>query len=225
MTDTTTDFFDNISEGGGAPGAVLKNEGDFVHGTIERMFKREYVAFGQKEPEKREDGTVKEQLVIVLQTEHRNWENVSRVPKVDPADPNSAEKPASEDEGLRAIYVPEGKNIQFAIGRACATAKAKPEVGGTLGVRISKLRDTGKGNPLKEHEAVYEKPSAGAAFFGNAPSAPAESAPSEQPLAQGSSFGGGDRGLNSTPAPAAKPAPAAGDPWATPAAGGSEPPF
>ena len=32
--ETTTDFFDGIGEGAGAPTAVLKNVGDFVHGEI-----------------------------------------------------------------------------------------------------------------------------------------------------------------------------------------------
>ncbi len=55
MTDeNTTDFFDGIGEGAGAPTAVLKNPGDFVHGEIVRMTKRDYVPFGKTEPEKHE---------------------------------------------------------------------------------------------------------------------------------------------------------------------------
>ncbi len=210
MTDqTTTDFFDGIGGGSGAPGAVLKNVGDFVHGEIVDMYKRDYVPFGAKEPEKRADGSNKQQLVVILQTTERNWANVNRVPKVDPADPQSAEKAPSEDDGKRAVYVPEGKNIQFAIGRAVTAAQAKFEVGGTLGVKIFNLKPTDKGNPLKEHQAVYTaKPAqTGAEFFGSAPAAPAQSAPAA-PAA--------------TPAPAA---PASQDPWATPSTGTSEPPF
>lgn len=220
MTDQTTDFFDGVGGGAGAPGAVLKNVGDFVHGEIVDMYKRPYVPFGKTEPEKREDGSDKQQLVIVLQTENRNWANVSKIPLVDHTDPSKGEKPATDDDGRRAVYVPEGKNIQFAIGRAAQAAGAKPAVGGTLGVKITGLRDTGKGNPLKEHQAVYQAPSAGASFFNEAPSAPpAQAAPAQAPLAQGSSFGGGDRGMNPEPAQQAAPAQSApaGDPWATPA--------
>lgn len=215
MSDNTTDFFDNIGGGAGAPTAQLKGVGDFVHGEIVEMFKRDYVAFGQKEPEKNADGTTKQQLVIILQTTNRNWAGVVRVPKVDVADPNSPEKAPSEDDGKRAIYVPERSNIQFAIGRAVQAAQSRFEVGGTLGVKIANLKDTGKGNPLKEHEAVYTAKPVGGDFFGGTPAAApaAEAAPA------------------STPAPAAAPAaPAssapAGDPWATSSAPAtSEPPF
>lgn len=221
MTDNTTDFFDNLSEGTGAPTAVLKNVGDFVHGEVVKMFKRDYVAFGQKEPEKKADGSTKQQLVIVVQTDLRNWANVVRVPKVDFSDPNSPEKAPSEDDGTRAIYVPESSNIQFAIGRAVQVAQAKFEVGGTLGVKVENLKDTGKGNPLKEHAAVYTaKPAqTGAEFFGGQAqeAAPAAQAPAQQAPA----------------APAQQAAPAAAapasqqDPWATtaPAAAGQAPPF
>lgn len=207
MTDQTTDFFDGIGGGSGAPSAELKNTGDQVHGTIVDMFKRDYIPFGAKEPEKRVDGTNKEQLVIVLETEHRNWQNVSKVPKVDPADPNSAEKPPSEDDGKRAVYVPEGKNIQFAIGRACTEAQAKPTVGGQLWVKVFNLKPTDKGNPLKEHVAKYQAPSAGQQFFEKAPAGPAqESAPKQE----------------STPAAST---PAQQDPWASTGSTSDAPPF
>lgn len=241
---TTTDFFDGIGEGGGAPGAVLKQTGDVVAGEIVRMFKRPYIPFGKTEVEKRDDGTDKQQLIIVLQTENRNWANVNRVPKVDHNDPNSPEKPASEDDGQRAIYVPEGKNIQFAIARAVTEAKAKFEVGGQLAVRIFNLKPTDKGNPLKEHEARYTpKPavSAGDAFFGGAPAAaptpaaqPAAPAPVAQPAAPAPApaptpapAAAPVQDPWATPAPAAPvaPAPAAQDPWGTPAAPASTPPF
>lgn len=214
MTDNTTDFFDNLSEGTGAPTAVLKNVGDFVHGEVVQMFKRDYIPFGKTEPEKKEDGSTKQQLVVVLQTSNRNWANVVKVPKVDHTDPNSAEKAPSEDDGLRAVYVPERSNIQFAIGRAVQAAQTKFEVGGTLGVKIENLKDTGKGNPLKEHAAVY----------------------TAKPAQTGTEFFGGEAAPAAAPAPAAQPAPAAApapapaapaaqqDPWATSAPAASEPP-
>lgn len=207
MTDTTTDFFDGVSGGAGAPTAELKNVGDFAYGEVLEMFKRDYVPFGAKEPEKKEDGTTRQQLVIILQTEQRNWAGVSRVPQVDPADPTKGQKPPSDDDGKRAVYVPEGKNIQFAIGRAVQASGARFEVGGTLGVKIDNLKDTGKGNPLKEHVATYKGKPEG--FFGggqqSAPAAQAEPTPA---------------------APAAQSAPAAqgGDPWASTSGGASNPP-
>lgn len=209
MTDNTTDFFDNAGGGAGAPSASLKNVNDNVTGEIVEMFKKDYVPFGKTEPEKDEsepDGKRK-QLVIILQTALRNWQGVSKVPKVDPADPNSAEKAPSEDDGKRAIYVPNRSNLQYAIGKAVTAAGSgvKFSTGGQLGVRIFNLKDTGKGNPLKEHEARYVAPSAGDGFFGGQPQqsapAPQQSAP---PAPQ-----------QSAPAPQQQSAPPQGDPWAT----------
>lgn len=215
MSDNTTDFFDNIG-GSGAPTAQLSGTGDFVHGEVVEMFKKDYVPFGKTEPEadEREEDGKRKQLVIILQTSLRNWQGIKKIPKVDHTDPNSAEKPPSEDDGRRAVYVPNRSNIQYAVGKAVQAAGAKFEVGGTLGVRVVNLKDTGKGNPLKEHEAKYTgKPAPTAdGFFGDAPAASAPAAapaPAAQPA----------------PAPAAAPAaPAAQDPWATPGAPASEPP-
>lgn len=220
MTENSTDFFDNLSEGAGAPSALLKTTGDTVVGTIVKMFKRDYVPFGKTEPEadsSEADGKRK-QLVIIVQTADRNWANVAKVPKVDANDPNSAEKAPSEDDGTRAIYVPNRSNIQYAIGHAVAEAKAKPVVGGEIAVRVFNLKDTGKGNPLKEHQARYTPPAAGADFFGGTPAqAPAQAAPAAQtaPPVQ-------EQAPAAPPAqqaaPAAQPAAPAGDPWATQAA-------
>lgn len=218
MTTSTneTDFFDNAGGGSGAPGAHLSNVGDFVHGEIVDMYKRDYVPYGAKDPEKRDDGTNKQQLVIILQTANRNWAGVSKVPFVDQNDESKGQKTPDQDDGKRAVYVPEGKNIQFAIGRAVSAAKVRMAVGGTLGVKVANLKDTGKGNPLKEHEAVYTPPAAGADFFQQAPAAPAQQAPVQSaPPAQ-------QQPAAPAPAPAA-PAPAPQDPWATPSAPAATP--
>lgn len=218
MSENTTDFFDNIGGGSGAPTATLKGVGDFVHGEVVEMFKRDYIPYGKKDPEIKEDGTKRQQLVVILQTTNRNWAGVVKVPKVDPNDADSPEKPASEDDGLRALYCPEKSNIQYAVGRAVSFAQAPFEVGGILGVKIANLKDTGKGNPLKEHEAVYKaKPAPTGDEFFNQPSA---SAPTSAPAAEAAPA------PTSTPAPAASTPAEAVDPWATSApAGDSKPPF
>lgn len=222
MSNNETDFFDGVGGGSGAPSPQLQNVGDGVIGTIVEMFKRDYVPYENrktKEPARKDDGTAVQQLVIVLQTDHRGWQNVSKVPKVDPSDANSAEKDPSEDDGKRAVYVPERKNIQFAIGHAVTTAGSKPVVGGRLGVKIVELRDTGQGKPMKVHEAVYQAPQASDGFFPDAQQAQApaqEAAPAQEQAAP------------AAPAPAQQPA-AQQDPWATsaPATGGAAkpPPF
>ena len=211
MSDTTTDFFDNTGGGVGAPTAVLKGVNDGVIGEVVEMFKRDYIPFGKNEPEADEsepDGKRK-QLVIILQTDLRNWQGVVRVPKVDYSDPNSPEKGPEEDDGRRAIYVPNRSNIQWAIGRAVTAAKAKFEVGGRLGVKVVNLKDTGKGNPLKEHEAVYTPPQASDGFFGGQQEQ-APAAPASQPAPAGPAAP-----PQQAPAPAATPAPASQDPWST----------
>lgn len=213
MTDQTTNFFDNIGEGSGAPTALLKGVGDFVHGEIVDMFERDYIPYGKDKPEVKDDGTTRKQLVVVIQTQFRNWQSVNKVPLKDHTDPKSGPKDPSEDDGRRAVYVPEKSNIQFAIGRAVAATKEPFVVGATLGVKIAELKDTGKGNPLKVHEAVYTPKPAGSGFFdGAAQEAPQQAAPvsAEQAAAQA--------------APAAAPAQASGNPWESPAPT-SAPPF
>lgn len=179
-----TDFFDGVGGGAGSPRPILKNPGDGVIGTIVEMFKRDYVPYENRksrEPLRDDDGKPVQQLVIILQTDHRGWQNVHKVPRVDPQDEDSPEKDPSEDDGKRAIYVPQRKNIQFAIGRAVTAAGEKPRVGGRLGVKIVDLKDTGQGEPMKEHEAVYYPPSAGDTFFEQPQQAPAQqSAPAPQ---------------------------------------------
>lgn len=221
MTDTTTDFFDNVAGGAGAPTAVLKGIGDFVHGEVVEMFKRDYIPYGKDKPEINNDGSTRQQLVVILQTENRNWQNVVKVPKVDPADPKSAEKAPSEDDGKRAIYCPERSNIQFAIGRAVTASGARFEVGGTLGVKIVNLKDTGKGNPLKEHEAVYQGKPEG--FFNQQPAAQAPAPQQEAPQAAPPAAEPAQPAPQA--APPAQPAPQQ-DPWATSQAPApSAPPF
>lgn len=205
-------FFDNVGGGSGAPSAKLKDAGDFVHGEIVDQFMIEATDFSTKKPKvDTKTGKTIMQLVVVVQTENRGWANVAKVPVVDKDDPRSPQKDPSEDDGRRAVYVEPWTNIHAAVGKARQEAhdgaKGPLANGGTLGVQITELKDTGKGNPLKIHRAKYVPPAAStpdAGFFNETASAPA--APTQQP------------------APAAVPQT---DPWATPGAPASteEPPF
>jgi len=215
-----TDFFSNIG-GGGAPTANLKAIGDFVHGEVVDFFEKDYVPFGKTDPEKNKDGSNRQQLVVIVQTANRNWAGVSKIPDVDSTDPSKGKKDPSLDDGKRAVYVPERSNIQYAIGRALTAAGAGFEKGGTLGVKIANLEDTGKGNPLKVHEAVYTPPAAGAAFFGS--EAPAQTpAPVAQEQAQAPAPAPAAPAPQAAPAPAAQPAV---DPWGGSATPATPPPF
>ena len=206
-------FFDNTGGGSGAPSIKLSQPNDGVKGEILDQFMAPAYHFGTKNQKTdSKTGAPIEQLVVIVQTSLRNWDRVAKIPLVDPEDRSKGEKPASEDDGRRAIYIEPFTNIHAAVGAAVvkATGKKGPLLnGGTLGVKITELRDTGKGNPLKVHDAVYEPPVAsGQGFFGD--SNTAQSAPAAQ--------------SQSAPAPAQ-------DPWSGAPAGGAateqaeEPPF
>jgi hypothetical protein len=216
-------FFDNTGGGSGAPSAKLKELDDFVFGEIVDQFMVEATEFATGEIKKdKKTGAVIYQLVVILQTDNRNWANVAKVPLKDKDDKSSGPKDPSEDDGKRAVYIEPWTNIHAAVGAAVVEAtgeKGPIRNGGKLGVKIIELRDTGKGNPLKVHQAKYVAPVAQAAsdtFFDQTSS---QSAPANEAPAQ------------SQAAPAEQKQPQPEDPWAssTPAAGSApakdKPPF
>lgn len=207
MSDSTEDFFDNIG-GAGAPSIKLSDVNDGVIGTIETQFKTEAKEFGTDNVKRdRKTNEPIMQLVVILQTEFRNWDRVAKKPLVDKDDKSKGFKPDSEDDGRRALYIEPWTNLHAAVGKAIVEgtgSKGPLRDGGKLGVKITELKDTGKGNPLKVFSAVYEPPAAsGGDFFGEAKT-------------QG---GSGDA---SASAPAASQPQS--DPWGTPAPE-SKPPF
>lgn len=158
MTDNSNNsggFFDDAMREG-APSALLKNPKDFVMGEIIAINKVAKTKFGSNDPELEEDGvTPKMQLVVILQTASRNWDKVAKAPQGEDGSP----KDPSLDEGKRAVYFPKYTNIFGAMGKGLkAAGVADIELGGTLGVKVTELQDTGKGNPLKIHEVVYKAP-------------------------------------------------------------------
>lgn len=208
-------FFDNIG-GGGAPSATLKDVDDFVVGEIVDQYKVEAKKFGTDQVEIDErTGKPVIQLVVVLQTELRNWAGVSKIPVVDVNVPpaQQVQKDPSEDDGRRAVYVKPGHNLHAAIGQAIVAGTGKRgnlQIGGQLGVKIDRLEPTRKGNPKKVHAVKYTPPAASAGFFegsnqaaqpqGQAPAqsapvqqvqqtAPAQTAPAAQPTGQANPWG------------------------------------
>lgn len=150
------DYFDDANKKG-APSALLKSKNDFVQGKVVRFQQRDMTIFGTNppKPDLDDDGNVKRQMVIILQTEYRNWDKVGKVPTAK----DGAPRPAEEDEGLRAIYVPRFTNIYAAFGKALQEASVKKiEVDGWFGVKVTELEDVGKGNPLKHHAVKYQPP-------------------------------------------------------------------
>lgn len=189
------DFFDNIG-GTGAPTALLSNINDGVIGVIESQRVVDYIPFGKKDPEVLDDGKVRKQLVVILNTDLRNWQGLKEAPLIDRDDKSKGTRPPEDDDGRRAVYIPQYKNIHYAVKDAVVASGAYGGKNGPLkdgarfGVKVVDLEDTGQGNPKKVHKAFYEAPAASAEFFGNsqeaapAPSAPAQSTPEPAPAAQ-----------------------------------------
>lgn len=209
-------FFDNTGGGAGAPSAALKVVDDFIYGEVVDQALVDAKKFGTDEIErdKYTNEPIK-QLAVILQTDNRNWVGVSKVP----TDENGNQKAASEDDGRRAVYIKPFTNIHAAVGDAIVAAngaKGPIQNGAKLGIKVVELKDTGKGNPLKIHQAKYEAPTAsGGDFFGASNTA----APAEQPPAQQAPP------AQQQAAPAAPAAPQQ-DPWTGQAAGqGDKPPF
>jgi len=186
-TEVTTDgFFDGVG-GGGAPSAKLSDVNDGVVGEIVDQRIIDVRPFGGKEGEVEynRDGSVKKQLVVTVQTALTNWAGVAKIPVVDRDDRNSPQKPGSEDDGKRAVYLPQWSNIQSAVADAVRKTnggKNGPLANGAkFGVKVTELKDTGKGNPLKIHAAFYEAPAASADFFPSTPQAAPAAAPAQDP--------------------------------------------
>lgn len=213
-------YFDD-SVRSGAPSSRLHDIGDWVRGEIVDQFLVPLTDFATGKVKTDRDGNELQQLVVVLQTEERNWANVARVPTVDRNDKRSPQKDPSLDDGKRAVYVPKYTNIHAAIGRAveAGTGKVGPvRNGGTLAVKVDDLEDTGKGNPKRVFVAKYEPPAQSSKtddFFGGQQSAPAQETPppAQKPAGQ-------DPWASSS-----QSAPAQGDPWASSSRQDEEPPF
>lgn len=165
--DNTEGWFDDSEKKAGAPSAKFKEIGDKVVGEVVDKYLIDYIKVGEKEPETDDDGKVIKQLVIVLQTDLRNWEGVAKIP----ADKDGKQKDAKEDTGLRAVYARKWTNIYAALGASIRDAKVEkpslhPQVGGKFGVQFFKEEDTGKPSPLKHFRAQYTPPAPKAADDG-----------------------------------------------------------
>jgi hypothetical protein len=165
MSNETDGFLDDGAREG-ANGARFDEVGDSVKGEIVDKFVIDYVPFGKKEPEIDErTGEPVKQLVVVLQTEYRNWEDFpkNKIPK----DADGVALPGDKDTGRRAIYARKGTNIYSALAKAVAAALPAgekpgkhPLVGGQIGMQFFEDEDTGKGNNLKKFRGKYVPPAA-----------------------------------------------------------------
>jgi hypothetical protein len=169
MTATTEDFFASTGGSGDflSASAAFKNVGDVIKGTIvEEPVLIEQTVFKSNEVKKDKNGNVLKQLVVVLQTEHRNWDAALKPAK----DADGNPRPASDDIGHRALFVKF--KLRDAIADALKEAGAKGlEVGGELAVAFTGTEDF-NGFDVKNFKAQYKKPSGSASFFGDDSQAP-----------------------------------------------------
>lgn len=190
--------FDEFFEGGGgeyAPSLKFKTGngpggntevGGGVIGTVISLEKQDQTkqGGGDKIPDPKRPGQFKQQVKIILQTELRNWDKVAQVPTVGGDGPDKDNPmPPSEDDGRRAIYVKGW--MTGAIGDAVVKAtgrKGAPQVGSRLGVKVTELVPTEKGNPFPKYAAVYTPPTANADDVFASATTP-EQAPASPPAA------------------------------------------
>ncbi len=231
--DTDTDGFFDDAVSSGAPSIKLSDVNDGVLGEIVDQFKVPKKKFASEDVETdRVTGKPIMQLVVIVQTNLTNWDRVSKIPKVDYSDKNSPDRPGSEDDGKRAIYIPPYTNIHAAVGKAtAATNGGRPcglRNGGQFGLKVEALEDVGKGNPKRVFAAMYRPPVAPAeseGFFGaqNAQGGPNDAAAQPAAPVQADPFAQASQPAPSAPAPQpqapAQPAAPAQqqDPWAAPA--------
>lgn len=194
------DFFgEALKGGGGGPTHKFREIGQTVLGEIVSMKRQQQTNFTDGKPKFNVKNEPMYEIVMVLQTELRDWADVTDKAKLDKE--TGQVRPTSEDTGLRAVYV---KN-QMARALGTAAAPGRPAVGGQVWLRYADNEDIGKGNPLPVFEARYKAPEnkANDDVFGGSPSTPPAAAPS---------------------APATPPA----DPWASTSSSpavSEEPPF
>lgn len=178
MTDPFEAFFEeNAGQGGGAPSFKFGDIGSGVIGTVVSQKQAVVKDIKTREPKLDKNGNQQPQLNVVLQTELRNWDKVAKIPK----DANQQELPASEDTGLRAVYV-KHRMIDAVFNALKADGAKKLETGGVLGVKKSGEIPTAFENGIPEYQAKYTKPAPSAAsdsFFDSAASA----TPTPEPVA------------------------------------------
>lgn len=158
---STADFFASTTSNRNSASFKFDKVGDYVTGTIaEEPVLTDQSEYGTGTPKLDKNGNVMKQLVVVVQTNLRNWEKTTNPAK----DENGNPKPASEDTGLRTLWV------RFLMRDAIAAALKEVgattlEVGGELSVAYTE-NSRFNGFDVKNYKAKYVKPTPAAGFFG-----------------------------------------------------------
>lgn len=158
-------FQDDQQESGGgtfAPSFKPNGIGDGFKGEVIDWRKEQSRKFKSEDFEFLADGTTpKYQYVITVKTGFRNWDRVAKVPT---DQETGKELPASEDDGLRNVYIPHQKSSNFRdVGEAIVAAMPEADdyrdaIGGVLMGKFVEEIDTNKGNPYRKFEYRFEAP-------------------------------------------------------------------
>lgn len=145
------DFFDGVG-GTGAPSFKFTGPDSGIKGKIVDQY-RTHVTDTKGNVKTYPSGDPIPQLNVTLQTTLRNWKGVKKVP----TDDNGVELDASEDTGLRRVY------IKYDMRRAVAVAvksvgERYMENGGDLAVKQTGWKPTGQSNDLPLYDARYAAP-------------------------------------------------------------------
>lgn len=162
MTDNFGDFFDDAAKGGGgSPGFKFEKIGQGVKGTVTDIFRTKVTKMNSTEPKLDKNGKEIPQLNVTLQTELRDWKGVIKVP----LDEDDKPLPASEDTGLRRVF------LKYQASRAVADAiKAADAVSSDFKVGSELALKYVSDQPMKEgamkiFEARFKKGEATADDF------------------------------------------------------------
>jgi hypothetical protein len=133
----------------GTPSASFPTIGTVVQGVILGKKVTNQTEFGTGKTKTYDDGNVARQLVVTVQTDLREDIVDTKSGKV--------KRTAADDDGKRAVYV-KGQ-LKAAVRDAVREAGARGlEIGGTLAVKFTDTKPSGKGNPIKVYTVKYRSP-------------------------------------------------------------------
>src|SRR5918992_3746006 len=191
-------FFEENLRVGGAPGFKFRHNAEGIaqrreapligHGVVGDIVDVsqpiQATDYATKEKKVDKNGNPVMQVVVILQTQLRGWQDVTGIP----VDDNDQPLSPNRDDGKRAVYI---KNQM-----ARAVAKALKEAGGMEQVRrglvvgdkiafkVSGYQDVGRGTPMVEFAAKYWVQQTSGSFEGQlANEAPPQQAPTPDPFA------------------------------------------
>ena len=153
---------DQIQEGAHfAPTFKPAGIGDGLKGEIIAITERQARSYDEDAPLFDKNGNARMEVVVTIASHYRNWDKVSTVPT---DRETKQERPVSEDNGERNIYMKDSNRQEL----LKAVTKVMPDagewsdiIGGTLAAKYEKDLDVGKKSPMKVWAFQFEAPKGG----------------------------------------------------------------